>query len=166
MRDPMLKSSVLVAALCCVLLGAFGCRTTNSQPSATAPADLEVTETEIVLPPEGDRPQVTLSADLYTPAMKTEGVTVVVVPGAGRVSKRGERRENGSRDYDDTLLITQAFAESFARAGFSVLAYDKRTFGPSDAPHCHDNPRGDLDREGPVAMAKDVDAACALVATA
>jgi hypothetical protein len=58
--------------------------------------------------------------------------------------------------------VSLAWAEAFAARGAHVLLWDKRTCGPNDDPVCKKNPQDDVDAQGPAALAKDVDAACAL----
>ncbi len=93
------------------------------------------------------------------------GPVFVIVPGAGDVSRRGIRRRNGVDTYLEPIAVTTAWQELIAASGASSLAWDKRTCGPNDDVDCLKNPQDDIDDEGPVAMAKDVDAACALAPT-
>jgi alpha-beta hydrolase superfamily lysophospholipase len=91
------------------------------------------------------------------------GPGVVVVPGGGDVSRDGTRKGDGVVAYRAGVDVTRRWAEAFASRGAVVLAWDKRTCGANDAPGCKTNPQGDVDAHGPVALAKDVDAACALL---
>jgi|GEM_PF-943270 len=93
------------------------------------------------------------------------GPVVVIVPGASDVSRRGLRRGDGVATYPATVAVTIAWQEAFGVSGALSLAYDKRTCGPNDDDECQKNPQGDLDRDGPAALAKDVDAACAMART-
>ncbi len=91
-----------------------------------------------------------------------KGPIVVIVPGGGDASKEGLRKGDGVIAYDKPIDTGTAWSESLARRGALVLTYDKRTCGPNDVATCQKNPQKDLDEQGPVALARDVDAACAL----
>lgn len=92
-----------------------------------------------------------------------KGPGVVVVPGGGDVAKDGTRKGDGVVVYAAPVDTGVVWSESLARRGAVVLTYDKRTCGPNDTAGCHKNPQKDLDDKGPVALARDVDAACALL---
>lgn len=112
-----------------------------------------------------DAPTATLGAALY--ALEDQSArrpAVVFVPGGGNISRSGSQRGDGVRLYAAPVDVTEAWAHAFAERGYLALAYDKRTCTPRDDGRCQQNPTDDVDREGPVALAKDVDAACALVA--
>ncbi len=115
-----------------------------------------------------DREAVTLRATAAFPTVDGEviaGPVVVMVPGAGDVSRRGLRQGDGVSTYPSSVAVTVAWQEAFAVSGALSLAYDKRTCGPNDDDDCLKNFQRDLDDSGPAAMAKDVDAACALART-
>jgi alpha-beta hydrolase superfamily lysophospholipase len=107
-----------------------------------------------------------LSVSLGARITKAEGVHgpgVVVVPGGGDVSRDGRRQGDGVSTYPAAVDVARAWAEAFAGRGAVVLTYDKRTCGHNDDPQCTTNPQADVDAQGPVALARDVDAACALL---
>lgn len=89
---------------------------------------------------------------------------IVFVPGGGNLSRSGAQLGDGITTYQAPVDVTAQWAKAFAERGYLALAYDKRTCTPRDDPRCQVNPTDDLDREGPVALAKDLDAACAFVA--
>ncbi len=91
-----------------------------------------------------------------------KGPAVVVVPGGGDVSKEGTRKGDGVVVYDAPTDTGTVWSQALARRGALVVTYDKRTCGPNDVASCKKNPQKDLDDNGPVALAKDVDAACAV----
>jgi predicted small secreted protein/alpha-beta hydrolase superfamily lysophospholipase len=90
------------------------------------------------------------------------GPTILVVPGGSDISRNGTRTGDGVGLYAKPVDVSLAWAEAFAARGAHVLLWDKRTCGPNDDPVCRKNPQDDVDAQGPAAMAKDVDAACAL----
>lgn len=94
-----------------------------------------------------------------------EGPAFLLVPGAGDVSRRGLRRGDGVTAYGSPVAVTSAWQELLGASGASSLAWDKRTCGPNDDADCAKNPQADLDERGPVALAADVDAACAVART-
>jgi hypothetical protein len=94
-----------------------------------------------------------------------EGPAFLLVPGAGDVSRRGLRRGDGVNAYASPVAVTSAWQELLGASGASSLAWDKRTCGPNDDADCAKNPQTDLDERGPVALAADVDAACAVART-
>jgi hypothetical protein len=103
----------------------------------------------------------TLGAVLVKPK-DVKGPTILIVPGGGDVSRNGTRPGDGVSKYAKPVDVSLAWAEAFAQRGAHVLSWDKRTCGPNDDPVCAKNPQDDVDAEGPGALAKDVDAACAL----
>jgi hypothetical protein len=111
---------------------------------------------------------VALNATASIPTLDGEvidGPVVVIVPGAGDVSRRGLRAGDGVSSYESAVAVTVAWQEALATAGAISLAYDKRTCGPNDDAECQRNGQQDLDERGPVALAADVDAACAVART-
>jgi alpha-beta hydrolase superfamily lysophospholipase len=96
-------------------------------------------------------------------AKGANGPGVVMVPGASDISRVGLRAGDGVNTYGRPVAVHMAWAEALAQRGAQVLLYDKRTCGPNDDPQCTKNPQSDIDKEGPLALAKDVDAACALL---
>lgn len=90
---------------------------------------------------------------------------VVLVPGAGAPSRKGEQNGDGVRKYGAAVETHRAWARALAEAGFRVFSFDKRTCHPSQNPLCRANPTTDLDEEGPSALSRDVDAACAWLRT-
>lgn len=90
-----------------------------------------------------------------------KGPTILVVPGGGDISRLGTRTGDGVSKYPQPVDVSVRWAEAFARRGAHVLLWDKRTCGPNDDRICQKNPQDDVDRLGPVALAVDVDAACA-----
>lgn len=126
------------------------------------------TTVEIVVPlgaPGEDAPTATLGAALYSPEPRGGDLPAVLfVPGGGRVSRDGVRPGDGVTTYDEPVAVTSAWAQAVALNGAFALAWDKRTCGPSDHDLCRANPTTDLDELGPIALARDVDAACAAMA--
>jgi alpha-beta hydrolase superfamily lysophospholipase len=98
-----------------------------------------------------------------TRAKGTRGPGVVIVPGAGDVARDGVRKGDGVISYAAPVAVATAWAEAFAARGAVVLTWDKRTCGANDDPTCTTNPQADVDAAGPVALARDVDEACALL---
>jgi hypothetical protein len=91
-----------------------------------------------------------------------KGPAILIVPGASDVSRKGTRAGDGVTRYAQPVDVYSEWADAFAKRGANILLWDKRTCGPNDDPMCKKNSRDDIDAEGPVALAKDVDAACAL----
>lgn len=150
-----LALAVVVAAL------AAGCRTgsgaTGGGPSTPG---VKIVDRTVVVPLGGGR-EAKLGASLALPdALVVRGPGVVVVPGAGDVSRTGTRSGDGVRAYASPVDASTRLQEALAARGFLALAYDKRTCGPQDDARCARNPTGDVDEQGPAALAKDVDAAC------
>lgn len=123
-------------------------RWTDSSPSSTAHPSA---------PPAAHTAR--LGATIIRPTHGS-GPGVVVVPGSGDVSRRGARSGDGTRLYARPVDVSTAWAEALAQRGAHVLLYDKRTCGPKDDARCNENPQHDVDAVGPVALARDVDAAC------
>lgn len=129
----------------------------------TATVVHEITiEDRIITVPVSDGVTATLGATLTRPK-DGRGPAILIVPGGGDVSRKGTRPGDGVDVYRSPVDVSTAWAESFARRGALVLAWDKRTCGPNDDALCNKNPQDDIDTSGPAALAKDIDAACALV---
>ncbi len=92
-----------------------------------------------------------------------KGPAVLIVPGSSDISRKGTRAGDGVTRYQEPVDVSLAWADALAARGMNVLTWDKRTCGPNDDPLCAKNPQDDIDAEGPGALEKDVDAACALV---
>jgi hypothetical protein len=138
-------------------------------PAATpAPPPLLVRTEDRLIEFSTEAGAVQLRATAAFPTIDGEvvsGPVVVIVPGASDVSRRGLRRGDGVTTYAEPVAVTIAWQEAFGVSGALSLAYDKRTCGPNDDDECQKNPQGDLDKDGPGALAKDVDAACAMART-
>lgn len=121
-----------------------------------------VAEDRTLRVPLAEGVEATLGAMLVRPK-DGKGPAILLVPGGGDISRKGTRPGDGVGVYAKPVDVHVAWAEAFARRGALVLAWDKRTCGPNDDPSCTKNPQDDVDEHGPTALAKDVDAACALV---
>ena len=85
---------------------------------------------------------------------------VLFVPGSGNPSHLGTQKGNGLDTYTKTVNVYELWAKALAAEGLSSFTYDKRTCQPVHESGCHANPIADIYEEGPVALTKDVDAAC------
>ena len=117
---------------------------------------------EVSLP---DQKKATLGAELWAPPRGIYGVfpktVVIFVPGSGMVSRRARQTGNGIETYLSPVDINTQWANALAQEGYWSLAYDKRSCGPAHEDICRNNPLSDFNVEGPKALARDVDAACA-----
>ncbi len=136
--------------------------TTTAEP--TRPVVVEEARLVFTAVMPGDRAfaNVDLGARIMRPA-EGRGPGIVIVPGAGDVSRDGTRRGDGVVTYRTPIDVARLWAESFASRGAVVLSWDKRTCGTNDVAACTNNPQADVDALGPAALAKDVDEACALL---
>ncbi|MCP4503096.1 MAG: alpha/beta fold hydrolase [Deltaproteobacteria bacterium] len=174
-RKPILTSS---SALLLVLVLSVGCRSTGQRRMHGAPPqEVEEKTEEIrftlpqvavgdrvdgeVIPNDvvGDSTEIVLGAT-WKGVPGASSPLLLLVPGAGRVSRRGVRTKNGSRAYDDPVPVIERLSSYAAYHGFQTLAYDKRTCGPNESPLCQRNKSPDWDKDGPIALVADVDAAC------
>jgi hypothetical protein len=164
MRPPgAARLLVLLALASC---GAAGCRTPArlgppSDPSSATAASVVVEPRTITVAVSAST-SAEIGAELAHPA-SGRGPGILIVPGAGDVSRRGLRPGDGVNNYRAPVAVSAGWAKALAARGAWVLSYDKRTCGPNDEALCSKNPQEDLDAEGPAALAKDVDAACALL---
>jgi hypothetical protein len=164
------RALLLTAAVGLVALGA-GCpgqTTVRLGPISVgpfAPAEPGVDAEDVWLPFDVDeQTQVVLGARLYRPShADVTGPAVLLLPGGGNVSRNGTRPGDGVTLYDAPIDVTDAWARAIALRGGLAFAWDKRTCAPKDDPLCKQNPTTDIDAEGPAALARDVDAACAFV---
>ena len=141
---------------------------TPDQPTTTPAVPLEVRfeDRQVTFDVAGE--PVALKATAGLPSLggqPVNGPVVVIVPGASDVSRKGLRRGDGVSTYPGPIAVTSAWQQAFGNRGALTLAWDKRTCGPNDDPDCNKNPQVDVDADGPVALAEDVDAACAVART-
>jgi len=142
--------------------------TTPDAPTAPAAPPLLVRFEDRNITFSVDGQPVDLKATAGLPTTGGEPVTgpvVVIVPGASDVSRKGLRRGDGVGTYPAPIAVTSSWQQAFGDRGALSLAWDKRTCGPNDDPDCNKNPQIDVDKDGPGALSKDVDAACALART-
>lgn len=102
--------------------------------------------------------EATLNADIYRPNKKIEPKTlVIIVPGSGNVSRRGEVSGDGIDSYEQPIDMTASWAFALSEKGMFVLAYDKRTCNARASSMCLTNDQKDIDSDGIVALAHDLD---------
>lgn len=149
----------LVWALAAVLGVCPACKTGGARGEATTP---DFVEEDLTLSVPVDA-QTTAAVRAVSLRLDDGDLHpgMVFVPGGGNISRRGTRTSNGTDSYDGPVHVTQELSRYFAAQGFLTLAYDKRSCGPRDDPACDKYPQADIDAEGPAALVKDVDAACA-----
>ncbi len=124
------------------------------------PTQILRAEHTVIVPLEGGPAE--LGALIVRPHEGERGPFLLIVPGGGDISRNGTRSGDGVALYGKPVDVGLAWAEAFAARGGQVLLWDKRTCGPNDDDACRKNPQDDVDANGPIALAKDVDAACAL----
>ncbi len=163
---PRARVLVLVALVSALAAGCprRGAGRHDTAPDARAP-DVLVQEVSVHVPLTADGSEsATLGGELYRLDDDRQRPAVLLVPGGGNVSRAGSQRGDGSHNYEAPVDVTARWATAFAERGYLALAYDKRTCTPRDDARCRANPTEDLDAEGPIALAKDLDAACAVLA--
>jgi hypothetical protein len=141
---------------------------TGTEPGTPPAPPLIVRREERVVELEVKGAPVRLNATATWPTLDDEvieGPVFLLVPGAGDVSRRGLRRGDGVNAYASPVAVTSTWQDLLGASGASSLAWDKRTCGPNDDAECAKNPQDDLDAQGPVALAADVDAACVVART-
>src|SRR5437879_4525762 len=73
-----------------------------------------------------------VQAEITRPEKKIEPNTLVIlVPGSGNVSRRGESASDGVDPYALPIEINSLWSKVLSDNGFFVLSYDKRTCNPS-----------------------------------
>lgn len=101
---------------------------------------------------------ISLNANVYRPHRKIRPKTVVIlVPGSGNVSRRGESSGNGVDSYKGSKEIYHLWAKVLAEQGIFVLSYDKRTCTKEINSICQSNPQIDIEQKGIKALAEDLD---------
>lgn len=99
-----------------------------------------------------------LRADVFRPAKKILPKTLVImVPGSGNVSRRGEVFGDGIDVYPESLEMNTAWANALSDRGYFVLTYDKRTCNSRLNSLCLNNDQKDIDQDGIVALSRDLD---------
>lgn len=96
-----------------------------------------------------------LNAEMRRPQKRTSPKTlVIIVPGSGKVSRRGEVESDGLDSYPFIIEQNNLWARSLSEQDFFVFSYDKRT---CDSNLCQKNPTRDIDEKGIKALAGDLD---------
>lgn len=99
-----------------------------------------------------------LNADVYRPHKKSQPTTlVIIVPGSGNVSRRGETAGDGVDAYDTAINLSVLWAQSLVEHGYFVLSYDKRTCIKKLNSYCLNNSQKDIETLGIGALANDLD---------
>lgn len=102
-----------------------------------------------------------INAEIFRPEKMIKPKTLVImVPGSGNVSRRGETNTDGITTFKTPIDINYKWAEALADQGLFVLAYDKRTCNSKINPLCRDLWHKDIDEEGITALASDLDQVC------
>lgn len=99
-----------------------------------------------------------VNASVYRPSIKQSPKTlVIIVPGSGNISREGEIIGDGIESYENNLLLSELWAQALSSQGYFVLSYDKRTCTKAINKLCQTNPQSDIEQEGIVALARDLD---------
>lgn len=105
-----------------------------------------------------------LGAEIWSPARSVSPIepktVVIFVPGSGTASRKGTQSGDGALHYRQSVDVSTVWATSLAAEGYFSLLYDKRNCSNIHDNICLENPVFDLNQEGPIALARDVDAAC------
>ncbi len=99
-----------------------------------------------------------LNAEVYRPEKKIVPKTLfVIVPGSGNISHKGEVAGDGVDTYPEPIELHSLWARTLADKGYFVLTYDKRTCVKKVNSICQNNSQKDIESEGIVALARDLD---------
>lgn len=99
-----------------------------------------------------------VNADIFRPIKRSEPKTLVImVPGSGNVSRRGEVVGDGIENFKTTLEMNLSWAKALSDKGLFVLSYDKRTCTGRTNSLCRTNDQSDIDKDGILALARDLD---------
>lgn len=99
-----------------------------------------------------------LKADVFRPHKKTMPKTVVImVPGSGNISRRGEVSSDGVDSYASPIDVNTLWAKALADRGLFVLSYDKRTCTTKINSICNTNDQQDIEQAGIISLARDLD---------
>lgn len=99
-----------------------------------------------------------LNAEVFRPDKKILPKTlVIIVPGAGNISRRGESAGDGVDSYKEPIDVSTIWAKALADKGYFVLSYDKRTCTQKVSTLCKTNSQKDIELEGIASLARDLD---------
>ncbi|HXW60451.1 MAG TPA: hypothetical protein VEK06_02830, partial [Myxococcota bacterium] len=100
--------------------------------------------------------KTTLKAELYEPNNVIEPKTLVIlVPGTGKVSRRGETISDGVKKYPSAIELYALWAAALLDQGFYVLTYDKRTCTEKINPLCTN--KASVEEQSLEVLARDLD---------
>ncbi len=115
-------------------------------------------QVEVTIPltlPDGEGE---LNADVFRPEKKVIPKTlVIIVPGSGNVSRKGEAAGDGIDIYPEPVELSTLWAKALADRGYFVVSYDKRTCTKKVSTACLNNSQKDIESEGISALARDLD---------
>lgn len=175
MSKPMRMTTLRYVTLAFLTAGLCSCLSTTTKPDTLLPATEEMSlesrpppeqkpkrnfhrMVETFIPITNEQGQGQLKAEVYRPYKKVEPKTVIImVPGSGNVSRRGELIGDGVDSYPAPIETNTLWAKNFADRGIFVLTYDKRTCSSKVNPLCETNDQKDIDQTGIAALAKDLD---------
>ncbi|MCA9507993.1 MAG: hypothetical protein KC505_06190 [Myxococcales bacterium] len=130
----------------------------NQSASDKPPRRIFFQRIEVSIPldlPEGSG---LLNADVYRPEKKSLPKTlVIIVPGSGNISRRGETAGDGIDSYEEPVELSSSWAHALVEQGYFVLSYDKRTCTKAISTLCQNNPQKDIEEQGITALARDLD---------
>jgi len=145
------------------MIGPLGCPSfwqMNSSLKKESPKVREIT-IKVSLP---NGLEAKLGAEIWQPPRNVDLVqpktVVIFVPGSGFISRRGTQEGDGAIHYDVKADVQFLWADTLAIAGYYSFVYDKRNCSVVHDELCHENPVNDINLEGPVALARDVDEVC------
>lgn len=108
--------------------------------------------------PQFQEEKTKINAEFYRPESKLEPkVLVILVPGTGKVSRRGEMSSDGINKYQNTVSLYDLWARELSSVGFYVFAYDKRTCRDEFNQLCVHKDRNSADEQGIEILARDLD---------
>lgn len=99
-----------------------------------------------------------LNAEVFRPEKQAVPKTlVIIVPGAGNISRKGEAAGDGIDSYPQPVDVSTIWARALVERGYFVVSYDKRTCTKKVSTLCQNNSQKDIESDGIIALARDLD---------
>jgi alpha-beta hydrolase superfamily lysophospholipase len=125
----------------------------------SAPVSNFVKRIDVAIPiKSADNSPLDIQAEVSRPKKKIEPKTLILlVPGTGNVSRRGETSSDGINTYAASVELYSLWAQELSDKGYFVLSYDKRTCTKTHNALCQTQITKDVDELGIKALAHDLD---------
>lgn len=99
-----------------------------------------------------------IKAEVYRPVVHAQRKTLVImVPGSGKVSRRGEMLSDGINRYSEPVELYKILGQKLSELGLYVLSYDKRSCTSQNNSLCLEQSLKSADEVGIEMLSRDLE---------